>query len=173
MRALGLGGADLAELSAEVLGRDGSFRFRAHVHGSCMAPVIRDGDLLTVQPTEAAALRPGDVALYRAAGGHLFAHRVVGRRVDNGRLMLTACSDAAPGSEDQVLAEQVLGRVVRVQRGARMLDLERGTWRLAARLWVATLPLGPWLMAWTGRVKGLSARLLHWLRTQISTDQHS
>jgi hypothetical protein len=125
-----------------------------------MVPVIRHGDTLTIQPTEAVALRLGDVVLYRAVGGYLFAHRVVGRRFDNGRLVLTARGDAVPGPGDQVLAEQILGRVVRVQRGGRTLDLDRGIWRLVARLWMATAPVRPWLVAGAGRVKRLAVRIL-------------
>jgi ribosomal protein S18 acetylase RimI-like enzyme len=158
MRAVGLNRAELAALSAEVLGRGGSFRFRAR--GSSMAPALRDGDLLTVEPTEAAALRMGDVILYRAEGGRLAAHRVVARQADQGRLTLTARGDAAAGPGEAVRAELVLGRVVGVQRRGRTLDLDGGTRRAAARLWVATAPLGPWLVGGAGRIKPLAAWLL-------------
>jgi hypothetical protein len=160
MRAVGLGGADLAELSAEVLSQGGSLYLRAHAHGSCMAPLIQDGDTLTIQSTEAAILRVGDVALYRDAGNRLFAHRVVGRRLEGDRLRWVTRGDAATGSGYVVEAEQVLGRVVRVQRRGRTLDLDRGTWRLVARLWVATAPVGSWLVGGVARVKRLAAQLL-------------
>jgi hypothetical protein len=152
MRAIGVGGADLADLSAEVLGRDGSFSFRAYARGSCMVPVIRDGDLLTFQPAEASALRVGDVALYRAAGNCLFAHRVVGQRVEGNRLVLTTRGDSTLGPGEEVRAGQVLGRVVRAQRGGRSFALDRGTWQAAGRLWVATAPLGPLLLKGAGRL---------------------
>jgi hypothetical protein len=171
MRALSLNGADLAELSAGVLGRGGLVRFQAEAQGSCMVPVIRDGDMLTIEPVEAAVLRPGDVALYSAAGDHLFSHRVVGRRIEDGRLTLMTRGDAATGPGEPVRADQVLGRVVRVQRGGRTLDLERGTWRTAGRLWVATAPLGPLLLRGAslllgaaGRVKRLAAPTNHRMR---------
>ena len=158
MRALGLSGADLADLSAEVLSQGGSFSLRAHAHGSCMVPFIRDGDLLSVEPADAAALRVGDVVFSRA-GERLVAHRVVARRVGGGEVVLTTRGDAAMGPGERVEAGQVLGRVVQAQRGGRTLVLDRGAWRLAGRLWVATVPLGPGLLGGGRKLKGLGAWL--------------
>ena len=124
-----------------------------------MVPFIRDGDTLTVQPAEAATLRVGDVALYRDAGDCLFAHRVVGRRLEGDRLQLVTRGDAATGPGDLVAAEQVLGRVVRVQRGDWILDLDHRLQRWAARLWVITAPARPWLLAGAARARRLAARL--------------
>jgi hypothetical protein len=148
----------LAELSIQILDRGGTFRFRAR--GASMAPFIRDGDTLTVAPVEAAALRVGDVALHRADGDGLAAHRIVARRLEGDRLRWVTRGDTVSGPGEVVEAEQVLGRVVRVQRRGRTLDLDRGAWRWAARLWVATAAVRPWLVAWTGRAKRLAARLL-------------
>ena len=158
MRSLSLDGAELAALSAGVLGRGGAFRFRAR--GGSMAPFIRDGDTLTVAPVEAAALRVGDVVLYRADGDRLAAHRVVARRLEGDRRRWVTRGDAAKGPGDVVAAEQVLGRVVRVQRGDWYLDLDHRLQRWAARLWVATAPAGPWLLAGAARIKRLAARIL-------------
>jgi len=158
MREVSLGAAEFAALSAGILGRGGAFCFRAR--GASMAPFIRDGDTLTVRPTAAAALRPGDVILYPTQGERLAAHRVTGRRVDGNRVILVVRGDAATGPGEAVAAERVLGRVVRLQRGARTLDLDRGARRLLARLWVATAPLGPWLLHGLARSGRLGGRLL-------------
>jgi hypothetical protein len=169
VRALSLDAADLAALSAGVLSRGGALRFRAR--GASMALAIRNGDTLTVAPVEAAALRVGDVVLYRTGEDRLAAHRIVARRLEGDRLRWVARGDAAMGLGDVVEAEQVLGRVVRVQRGELAMDLERGVWLWAARLWVATAPLGPLLLRGAGvllygagRIKRLGARLLHRLQ---------
>jgi hypothetical protein len=157
MRALSLSGADLANLSTAILGQGGSFRFEAH--GSSMAPFIRDGDLLTVQLVVEVGLQVGDVILYRTDMERLAAHRVVGQRTEGDRLILVARGDAATGPGEEVPAKQVLGRVVQVQRGDRTLDLDRGTRRAAARLWVATAPLGPYLLQGSKRIAWFLARL--------------
>jgi hypothetical protein len=164
MRALSLGYADLAELSAGILGQGGAFRFQAR--GASMAPFIRHGDLLTVQPVDKAALDVGDVILYRTGEGQLAAHRVTGRSVAGDLVVLLARGDAATGPAEELLAGQVLGRVVQVQRGDRFLDLDRGARRAAARLWVATAPLGLLLLRGGGvflRPVGMAKRLGHWL----------
>jgi hypothetical protein len=148
VRAVSVRGDDLADLSAGILGRGGVFTFRAR--GASMVPFVQDGDQLTVQPTEVATQRVGDVILYWAGGERLVAHRVVGRRLDGDRPLLVTRGDATTGPGDVVEAEQVLGRVVQVQRGDGTLDLERGMWYTAARLWVATAPLGPLLLRGAG-----------------------
>jgi ribosomal protein S18 acetylase RimI-like enzyme len=125
-----------------------------------MAPAIRGGDVLTVEPVGDAALRPGDVVLYRADEGDLVAHRLVSRRVEGEGLTWTARGDAATGPGETLRDEQVLGRVVRVHRGEYTLDLERRTRHLAARLWVAMAPLGPWVVGGRRQITWLLARFL-------------
>ncbi len=125
---------EFGELTKEVLSRGGSFCFRAR--GFSMVPFIRDGEILTIEPVKASALDMGDIAFYRAIGDRLVAHRVVGREVLDGREILTMRGDTPSGSYDRVLAEQVLGRVVGVHRGEKLIRLDRGFQRLMARLLV-------------------------------------
>jgi hypothetical protein len=63
MRQVTLDSADLAKLSTDILANGSSFRFRAL--GSSMFPMIRAGDIITIQPIQAESLNIGDVALYR------------------------------------------------------------------------------------------------------------
>jgi len=153
-----LKGAEFAELSAEILSRGGSLRFKAH--GCSMFPFIRDGDVLTVQPVEAASLKVGEVALYRANGKRLAAHRVVGRCVQDGRVVLRIRGDAATGPDERVQVEQVLGRVVSVQRREKVVRLDQGIQRLAALLWVRLSPLGHWFLRRAYMVRGTARWLL-------------
>lgn len=133
MRTVSLKSAELAPLSAEVLARGGALRFEAH--GGSMAPFIRPGDVLTVEPTAADGLRVGDVALYRRGANDLVVHRVVARRIEGGQIWLTMRGDAAPGAAEQVAGSQVLGRIVHLQRAARVIRLDRNNHRLLAWLW--------------------------------------
>ncbi len=131
---------EFGELSAKALSRGGSFCFRAR--GFNMVPFIRDRDVLTIEPTKASALDIGEVAFYRLAADRLVAHRVVGREVLDGKEILTMRGNAAAGSNDRVLGEQVLGRVVSVQRGKKLVRLDRGFRRLMALLLVRGSPVG-------------------------------
>ena len=60
---------------------------------------------------------PGDVVVFRAAGGGLVAHRLLGYRLRAGRLALVTRGDACPVHDAPVLLEAVLGRVETVRPG--------------------------------------------------------
>ncbi len=163
MRELRLDQDDFAGLSAQILRQGGSFQFRAH--GSSMTPFIRDGDLLTIEPVDAARLQPGDVALYRTHRDRVVAHRVVGRTTEGGELRLETRGDARLASDSPVPASRVLGRAVRVQRGDRAWRLDRGPWRLAARLWIWVHPLRRTAAHLVRGTKGLALRSLQVLQS--------
>src|SRR3989442_9908103 len=106
------------EITGELLRCGNRVRFRAV--GASMQPTIEDGELITVAPVEPAAVKRGDILLYRGERG-LIAHRLVGlRRSAKGedvRYLLQG--DASVDRDDPVQPEQVLGRVVAVRRGGR------------------------------------------------------
>jgi len=136
MRRVVLNRHNLIKLSESVLSQYGCLRFEAH--GSSMYPFIRSGDVLTVQPAEAADLNVGDVAFYRAAGDRLVAHRVVGKCAQDNHVetrhavSLWVRGDAASGPGEQIRAREVLGQVVSIQHGRKSIRVDRGFRRLAA-----------------------------------------
>lgn len=152
MREVTLGRSELLELSAEVLARGGTFHFRAR--GGSMRPFIRDGDLLTIEPSPADSLHLGDVALYKSSGNRLTVHRVVGATATEGWVVYLMRGDAQAGPTERISAEQVLGRCVALRRGDRTLDLHHPTQRWISRLWQKTWPIGPRLL----RLGGLAYR---------------
>jgi hypothetical protein len=102
------------EVCLALLREGQSVRFRAA--GLSMAPSIRDGDVITVAPLTA-AVRRGDVLLYRA-GGRLTAHRVIARG-RGGDALFRVRGDAPGWEEERVAWGDVLGRVVEVERDGR------------------------------------------------------
>jgi RimJ/RimL family protein N-acetyltransferase len=151
---------DLKELSVEILSRGSSFRFQAR--GTSMTPFIRHGDILTVQPVVPAILRVGDVILYHGAGEKLVAHRIIA--LENGaqdeQFRLVARGDASSGSGEQVYPDQVLGQVVSVERGSRIIQLENPFWRSLGFLWGKLAPIALQLRSGVDWVaSGLMARL--------------
>ena len=139
MHELRLDDDTFLNLSAEILRRGASFQFRAH--GSSMAPFIRDGDLLTVAPRDPSEMDIGDVALYRTHRDRVVAHRVVAKSVQHGHWTLVTQGDARLHPDSPVPGERLLGRIACIRRGNRVYHLDRGPWRLAARLWLWLLPL--------------------------------
>ncbi len=135
----------LLALMRAVLDRGKLFRFQAP--GSSMYPFVRDGDILTLAPLRAAP-RAGDIlAFIHPARGNVVVHRAV-------QVAPAACrmrGDASPDLDDGwVPLDQILARVVRIQRGGRDIHMGLGPGRrlvafLSARGWLVPLQASPLL----------------------------
>jgi len=129
------------DLIGELLGCGHSVRVRTR--GMSMYPAIKYWEKIVVEPVVPSAVKVGDVLLYRAQRC-LIAHRVVriARTAQrepthepsilhsqfsalSPHYVFTLRGDVSESSCDApVEASQVLGRVMRVQRGGRTIDLE-------------------------------------------------
>lgn len=113
-------------------------RVRFHAPGLSMYPTIRENEAITVEPIEPSAIKVGDIVLYRQDKS-VIAHRVV--RIDSIEperpppCMLESCRsslvarysfvtrDDTWGKEEVlVTGDQILGKVVRVERKGREID---------------------------------------------------
>ncbi|MHA2427778.1 MAG: S24/S26 family peptidase [Candidatus Hermodarchaeia archaeon] len=135
MEKLSLNHPEFAQLSSEILEKGNALRFTAH--GSSMAPFIRDGDVLTVEPATISELRMGDIVLYRTEGDSVVAHRIVGILGSS----LKVRGDASPGSESFIAPDQVLGVIIIVERTGDQIKINEGLWRVLGLLWIFTYPL--------------------------------
>ena len=79
------------------------------VRGTCMAPLLADGEQVRV--AAARAYWPGDVVVFRAADGRLLAHRLLGYRPHQGGLALVTRGDACAVHDAPVPPAAVLGRI--------------------------------------------------------------
>jgi signal peptidase I len=96
-----------------------------------MHPTIRHGDVITVEPVAPSNLKKGDIILYRFQNG-LIAHRIVNIEEKNGcGLTFILRGDASVTDDAPVNPEQVLGKVVCLERGHRSID----PYSLKVRLW--------------------------------------
>ncbi len=139
MADVGIGRDEFAEFSAQLLGSGHHVRFRAQ--GQSMVPAVRDGDVLTVAPARLADLRVGEIALLRVGDRQVVAHRVLGRRTEDGQPVLMTRGDAVGMPPDAVREGDVLGRVIERERNGRAVRLDRGPRRLLGRLLVVWLPV--------------------------------
>ncbi len=128
---------DFGALSAAVLERGDSLRFRAC--GNSMLPFIRDGDVLLVSP--GLETRPGDVVLCRAGDGRLLAHRVARVHRQSHSHSIVLHGDACPWPDGLFPLDNVLGRVVAVERGMQHIRLDAGLPRWLGWLWIGAWPL--------------------------------
>ena len=139
--ALSLSGGVLSELMQSVLAKGSGFRFCAR--GESMAPFIRDCDTLTIAPLAKRAPRLGEVVAFSCPteeGMNLVVHRVVGRR-GRGFLVRGHGDDCVA---EIVSSENMMGRVVQVERDGRHIRLGLGPERiliawlgLARLLWIS------------------------------------
>ena len=130
------------EITAELLRRGNRVRFRAA--GASMQPTIEDGELITVAPVGPGSVKRGDILLYQNERG-VVAHRVVG--VVKGTVTINGGDsppylirgDASVSCDPPVAREQVIGRVVAVQRAGRSRPLDNRAFNLMRlmRLWLS------------------------------------
>jgi signal peptidase I len=125
----------LLDLSTELLGRGKCVRFRAP--GRSMYPTIRENEAITVEPVAPQDVKVGDIILYRSEQS-VVAHRVM--RIETGKgdtLRFILREDTLGTLDAPVEAEEVLGKVVSVERAGRDVDLY--SMRAKARLLVHTV----------------------------------
>ncbi len=103
-----------------------------------MIPFIRDGDTLTIAPLANRPPRLGEVVAYSCPteeGAKLAIHRVIARR----RRDFLVRGDGNGCMPEIVSSENILGRMVKVERDGRQVRLGLGPERL--------------LIAWSGRAR--------------------
>jgi signal peptidase I len=128
----------LVEFASEILAQGGAFSFKAH--GSSMSPFIRHGALVTVERAEFESLRPGDVVLYKTVTSAAI-HRIVDKRMRNGRYEFVVRADRFPHVDEIVRADDVLGRIAAVGSDKRVFCLNHGFFRFAGRLLAKSIVL--------------------------------
>jgi hypothetical protein len=79
------------------------------VRGACMAPRLRDGDRVVVEPRR--RYWPGDVVAFRSLAGPLLVHRLLGPVRRTGSWWVLAQGDARSCPDEPVTWDQVLGKV--------------------------------------------------------------
>jgi len=129
------------ELAAEVARAFGEVRVEAT--GSSMLPAVRPGDRLVVRRRDFSEVQAGQIVVYYRGGG-LVAHRVVGRSgsagsTDSAGDQLLTRGDSLQQDDSPVQASEMVGEVVRIERGGRQVSPEQ-TMRRRVGAWV----LGHW-----------------------------
>ena len=110
---------------SEKIRTHGSACFR--VLGQSMFPWIRSGDFVFVRRCAITAASAGDVIAYER-DRRLFVHRVIRRNAGDQAVRigpsLIAKGDALDGKDLPVMESEFLGRVIRIHRGRRHVDME-------------------------------------------------
>ena len=117
---------------ADALAKGTTVRFRAE--GISMYPTIRDGEVITVARVAAAEVVRGDVLLCRH-GTRVLAHRVVGMTTCGSERFFALRGDAKAASDGSIGGDDVVGRVICLERHGRTIALSgrAARWRYRAR----------------------------------------
>jgi len=129
--------ADDALCIARALKKRGRISLR--VHGTSMQPWVRPKDIALIRQISIENVRCGDVVLFRREN-HLFVHRIVEKRGTLSAAQLFSKGDAHPTSDGVVQEQELLGRVMRIYRNGRRIDLDAPR-QLALGLFISQLSL--------------------------------
>ncbi len=116
--------------------------------GGSMSPSIKKGELLIVKPIALEEAEIGEIVAFRRDESHsvLTTHRVVQKGREHGRRYIITKGDRNPYRDFPLVSSQeVLGKVVGLERKGRVLSLETPFYRLRGYL-MARLSLGLWLL---------------------------
>ena len=94
-------------------------KVRLHIASGSMAPALKPGDEIAVEPVSTEALEPGDLLLFRQ-NGRLICHRLV--EISPG--LLRTRGDATGGLGEHIASDQVLGKVVNLRRRTPWVGLK-------------------------------------------------
>ncbi len=108
-----------------------SVRFQAR--GVSMKPLVRDGDVLVVEPLGQDQPRVGEVVLCSTASEHVVVHRVIRRQIKSDRHTTQVQGDQISQPDGWMSDAQILGRVTSLERDGRVIELDRPLMRALGR----------------------------------------
>lgn len=123
-----------------------------------MYPFIRSGDILKIAPIGAEEIKPGDVIFYRFGDERIAAHRVLKRSIRSGRIVFIVKGDSVPDSGQNVYSNDVLGRVITIERGDRSIVLDSGLNRFVSILYARVSPFSMWFYPAMRKIRTLNNR---------------
>jgi len=145
------------ELAKEEIEKGLTMRFRAQ--GGSMSPLIRAGDIVTVEAAETRALRVGDVVLFQS-GNLAVVHRMLYQYVRGGTTYLLTKGDSIPDPDRPVPATRLMGRVKAIERHGRSIDLDSRPARALAVLVALASPLSAYWRPLASRARNAARGLL-------------
>jgi signal peptidase len=92
--------------------------------GNSMYPFIQEGNLCRFVHCQTTLLKKGDVILFYTKTGQLIAHRLVSIKIVNNQRLFELKGDTNLGFDQLIGEDQILGKLVSVQKKHRILTPE-------------------------------------------------
>jgi signal peptidase I len=103
---------------------------RVRVTGRSMMPLLRGGELLTLRKVPCSSLKRGDLILFRNKVGYPILHRIVHTiRGKSGTIAFQTKGDALIAFDGPVHDQAILGKVCKIEKGAKCINMETGIQR--------------------------------------------
>lgn len=132
----------LAEEVKEIICEGKSVTLTAR--GSSMNPALRDRkDKIILSPFNVEDLSRGDVIFTKATDGEYIIHRIVGKKDNYLRLL----GDGNLKFEELAAPSETIGLLTSIIRNGKEYSCNSIGWRAYSRLWMALLPVRPYLFA--------------------------
>jgi signal peptidase I len=145
-----------AGLSADLLRLGKTLRFQAR--GSSMQPLVRDGDVLLVQPAGSRQVRVGDVILCSShAEQRVIVHRVVRKRLTPDGMRYWVQGDQVSRPDGLMSDEQIFGQLIAIDRHDLQIDMCHPKLRFLSGLAVLR-------SRWQFGRQGWPYRTFHWIK---------
>ncbi len=125
-----------------------------------MRPFIRDGDFIVVSPIENSSIKTGDVVFHLTTENKVIVHRVIRKHKKGNRMIMFIKGDAAFSSPEKVEMQNVLGKVVAVERNGQKKRLDTKLHKIIGLLLSGISPLSHWIYPIGSVVKHRGRRLL-------------
>lgn len=138
------------ELSQRILEK--GYSVRIPVVGGSMFPLLRSGNTIIFEPMEVSKISIGDIIVY-GRGRRIVAHRLVKGYQENGRVVLVTKGDSSSSLDPSIYAEDVLGKVVSVERKGCRIRLDKGIGSLIDFICARIFPFSSWIYPVLRKVK--------------------
>jgi len=144
---------DLLELSKDIFRKGKSARFQAK--GWSMRPFIRDGDFIVVSPIKNSSIKTGDVVFCITTGNKVIVHRVIKKykKDEDKRIIMFIKGDATFSSPEKVEMQDVLAKVVEVERNGRKKRLDTKFYKIKGLLFAGISPFSQWTYPFLSKIK--------------------
>lgn len=143
---------DFLKLSNEILNKGNNLRFQAK--GLSMHPFIKNGEVIEIKPISSSEIEIGDIVFYRSSWGGMVAHRVIRKQQKAEKVILLTKGDSVPVSDEEIYPEQVLGKVIAIERNGSKIILNKGLLnKFKSLVWVKISPHSWWIYPIFGKFK--------------------
>ncbi len=109
---------------------------RTNLVGGSMFPTIDKNDFVTIMPVHFPDLFPGDIITYRRknSNGSLTGHRMAKKRRNKGIEYIVAKGDANRNFDLPVYADEIYGKIIKIEKAERTVYLQTGFNRIRSYL---------------------------------------